>query len=146
VTASYAYDADGRRVKQTLGSAVTNYLWDEASPYGDVVLETDGSNNTLARYILAGAELISQTRGATTNYYLQDGQNSTRALTNSSGAITDTYAYTAFGESYAQTGTTTNSYRYTGQQFDSATGLYNLRARYYAIRIRTLPLAGCLSS
>ena len=31
-----------------------------------------------------------------------------------------------------QTGTTTNNYLYTGQQFDSLTGLYSLRARYYA--------------
>jgi RHS repeat-associated protein len=30
-----------------------------------------------------------------------------------------------------QAGTTTNSYLYTGQQFDSLTGLYDLRARYY---------------
>jgi len=134
ISASYAYDADGRRVKQTIGSAITNYLWDEASPYGDVVLETDGSGATLARYILAGAELISQTRGSTTNYYLHDAQGSTRALTSGSipATVTDTYSYKAFGEIQNQSGTTTNSYLYTGQQFDSATGLYNLRARYYA--------------
>jgi len=52
-------------------------------------------------------------------------------LTNSSGAVTDTYSYTAFGELFNQTGTTTNNYLYTGQQFDSLTGLYDLRARYY---------------
>lgn len=106
-------------------------MWDEASPYGDVVLETNGSGSTLASYVLGGTQLISQTRGATTNYFLQDGQNSTRALTNSSGNVTDTYSYTAFGELQSQTGSTTNSYLYTGQQFDSLTGLYDLRARYY---------------
>ena len=36
------------------------------------------------------------------------------------------------GELFNQTGTTTNSYLYTGQQFDSLTSLYSLRARYYA--------------
>jgi hypothetical protein len=36
LNASYGYDADGRRVKQTVGSAITNYLWDESSTYGDV--------------------------------------------------------------------------------------------------------------
>ena len=131
ISASYAYDADGRRVKQTLGSAVTNYLWDEASAYGDVVYEYNGSGATLASYVLGGTETISQTRGATTSYFLQDGQNSTHALTSSTGAVTDTYSYTAFGESYASSDTTVNPYRYTGQQFDSATGLYDLRARYY---------------
>jgi RHS repeat-associated protein len=106
-------------------------LWDEASLYGDVVLEYNGSGSTLASYILGGTGLISQTRGTTTSYFLQDGQGSTRALTSSTGAVTDTYAYTAFGESFSRTGTTTNPYQYTGQQFDSLTGLYSPRARYY---------------
>lgn len=47
------------------------------------------------------------------------------------GVITDCYDYTAFGEIYAQTGTTPNNYLYTGQQYDEVTGLYSLRARYY---------------
>jgi YD repeat-containing protein len=98
VNATYVYDADGRRVKQTLGSTVTNYLWDEASTYGDVVYEYNGSGTALASYVLGGNQLISQTRGSTTNYFLQDGQGSTRALTSSSGTVTDTYSYNAFGD------------------------------------------------
>lgn len=82
-------------------------------------------------YVLADTELISQTRSGATSYYLQDGQGSTRALTNSAGAVTDTYSYTAYGEIYNQTGTTANNYLYTGQQFDPSTGLYSLRARFY---------------
>lgn len=80
---------------------------------------------------MGGKQLISQTRGTTTSYFLQDGQGSTRALTNSTGGVTDTYSYTAFGEAFNSSGTTVNPYRYTGQQFDSLTGLYDLRARYY---------------
>ena len=78
-----------------------------------------------------GTELVSQTQSGKTSYYLQDGQGSTRALTDSSGVVTDTYSYTAFGDLLDQTGTTENSYLYTGQQFDSLTELYSLRARYY---------------
>jgi RHS repeat-associated protein len=125
------YDVDGWRVQQTVGSQTTNYLWDELSPYGDVVLETNNSGSILASYTLAGAELISQTRSGATNYYLHDGQGSVRAMANASGNLTNIYAYTAFGEMYSQTGSTTNNYLYTGQQFDSSSGLYNLRARYY---------------
>ena len=63
---------------------------------------------------------------------MQDGQGSTRTLTNSAGYITDTYDYSAFGELQNQTGTTENKYLYTGQQFDKSTGLYDLRARFYS--------------
>jgi len=123
------YDADGRRVQQSVNSQTTKYLWDETSLYGDVVLETSNGNST--SYVLAGNKLISQSHNGAASYYLQDGQGSTRALTNSSGTVTDMYAYTAFGEIYSQTGATENKYLYTGQQFDDSSGLYSLRARFY---------------
>jgi RHS repeat-associated protein len=104
---------------------------DEASLYGDVVLETNGSGATQASYVLGAGELLAQTRNGITSYYLADGQGSVRLLTNSSGAITDSYTYDAFGNTQSSTGSTVNPYRYTGQQFDSLIGLYSLRARYY---------------
>jgi hypothetical protein len=91
------YDMDGRRVTQSNGSQVTHYLSDETSPYVDLALETDGNGSPMASYALAGAQLVSQTRGGETFYYLQDGQSSTRTLSNSTGTITHQYAYTAFG-------------------------------------------------
>ena len=89
------------------------------------------TSTTLVCCILGVNQLIFQTRGSTTSYFLQDGQGSTRGLTSSTGTVTDTYSYTAFGESFSRTGTTANPYQYTGQQFDSLTSLYSLRARYY---------------
>jgi RHS repeat-associated protein len=67
------------------------------------------------------------------NYYGYDGQGSVRLLTDGTAAapITDTYDYDAYGVLLAQTGTTQNSYRYAGQQWDAALGMYFNRARYY---------------
>jgi RHS repeat-associated protein len=110
---------------------VTNYLWDELSQYGDVVLETDASGAALASYVLAGPELIYQRRAGSTSYYLHDGQGSVRALSDGTGAFTDEYTYTGFGELLAQQGTTENPYLYAGQRFDDLIGLYQMRARYY---------------
>jgi len=134
LSASYVYDGDGRRRQQNANGTTTNYLWDEASQYGDVVAETDASNTLQASYLLGGIELLAQQRNTTLSYYLHDGQNSTRALTNNIGVATNTYAYDAYGNAYTSktSGTTVNSYLYTGQQFDSSSGLYDLRARYYA--------------
>ena len=81
---------------------------------------------------MGGTKLLLQTRSGVTSYYLHDGQGSVRDLTNNTGNITDNYAYSAFGEVYSQTGSTVNNYLYTGQQFDTLTGLYDLRARYYS--------------
>ncbi len=126
----YGYDADGYRVSQTTGANVTNYLWDPTSAYGDVVRESDGSGATTASYALGG-EVLSQTRGGATSYYLQDGQGSTRALTDANGNVTDRYSYDAYGTVTSYQGATVNSYLYDGQQYDASTGLYSLRARYY---------------
>jgi len=61
---------------------------------------------------------------------LQDAQNSTRALTDDSGAITQSYNYSAYGDLLGGTAANTN-YLYTGQRLDAITGDYYLRARQY---------------
>ncbi|MHC5058237.1 MAG: RHS repeat-associated core domain-containing protein [Planctomycetota bacterium] len=61
----------------------------------------------------------------------QGGLGSTRALTDAAGIATDTYIYEAFGDIVSQTGSTPNSYMFTGEQYDPNVGFYYLRARYY---------------
>ena len=89
------------------------------------------SGATSATYTLGDGEVLAQKRGSTQSYMLHDGQHSVRSLTDTSGGITDSYGYDAWGTARSGSGTTLNPYRYTGQQFDIASGLYSLRARYY---------------
>jgi len=129
---SYLYDHDGRRVKQTIGANVTNFLWDAQSAYGDVALETDGSNAIQNSYVLGNGELLSQKRSsANAEYFLYDGHSGVRNLTSNTGSVLENYKYDAFGNLQGFSGTPNTKYLYTGQQFDSLTGLYDLRARYY---------------
>ncbi len=81
--------------------------------------------------MLGNGQVLTETRSGVTSYYLYDGQGSVRGLTNSAGAVTDSYSYDAFGNLLTSQGSTVNPYRYDGQYFDSLTGLYDLRARYY---------------
>jgi RHS repeat-associated protein len=75
----------------------------------------------------------SQTLAAApvTSFYGFDGHGSVRFLTSSTGAVTDTYDYDAFGNLISSTGTTPNNYLFAGEQFDPALGIYYNRARYY---------------
>jgi RHS repeat-associated protein len=70
-------------------------------------------------------------RGTTTDYYEADGLGSITSLTNTSAAVAASYAYDSFGSLTSSTGSLTNPLRYTGREFDSETGLYFYRARYY---------------
>jgi RHS repeat-associated protein len=93
-------------------------------------------SGTVSRTYSWGLELIAQTRPqpsptpAQVNFYVYDGHGSVRALTNTTGVVTDTYDYDAFGNLLHQTGTTPNNYLYSGEQFDPDLHLYYNGARY----------------
>jgi RHS repeat-associated protein len=84
------------------------------------------------RYVYAGTdEPVLQIDGSGNVTYLhQDHQGSLIAQTNSSGALLNKYTYSPFGESatLAAGGSTIG---YTGQRYDSETGLFYYKARYY---------------
>jgi RHS repeat-associated protein len=98
--------------------------------YAQVINETNANTGNITDY-LYGDDLIKQTQAANDRYYLYDGLGSTRALSDSTGTITDTYNYESFGTVLNQTGTTPNDYLFTGEQYDSGLDNYYLRARYY---------------
>jgi RHS repeat-associated protein len=113
----------------TSGFGPANYLYD-----GDNLLEeVDNSANVLARYTQDQGidDPVSMLRSGTTSYYQADALGTVTSLSNSAGALASTYAYDSFGNLTASTGTITNPARYTGREFDSESGLYYYRARYY---------------
>ena len=105
---------------------------DDRNPSGYAQVLEEYQITGLSRVYNYGLDLISQRQvsSGTVSYYGYDGHGSTRFLLNTSGGITDTYAYDAFGTIITNTGTTLNNYLYAGQQFDSDLGLYYNRARY----------------
>ncbi len=137
------YDGDGLRVRQrtclTDAASVVNddYIWKAVAGLPvvlqDVRTPQDGGSTATTTY-LYGLGLISSTdSGGVTSYALADGLGSTTQLTDSAGAVTDTYSYDVFGASRTTTGTTANDFRYAGEQRDGNAnrGLYFLRARSY---------------
>lgn len=133
--ASIVYDGDGNRVAETVNGLTTTYLLDDLNPtgYPQVIDELLGGSVTLT--YTYGRQRISQnqiqgTAGAP-RFYGYDGQGNVRIITNASGAVTDTYSYSAFGSRLTCSGSTLNEFQYSGEQSDSLLGLYYLRARYY---------------
>jgi RHS repeat-associated protein len=70
-------------------------------------------------------------RDGTTDFYEADALGSITSLTDASGRLVQTYAFDSFGNQIESSGTTTNSFQYTGREFDAETGLYYYHARYY---------------
>ena len=95
------------------------------------MLEERDDTGTPAVLYVIGQERISQTRAEGTFTYHGDGLGSIRALSDTTGVQTETFTYEAFGQLEHRQGTTPNSFRYTGEQYDPNLGFYYLRARYY---------------
>ena len=127
--AFYQYDAYGRRIRKSVGSAVTQYLYD-----GDNLLfELDSAGNVIARFTqsLGVDSPFLMESGGQSYFYLTDALGSVVQLTDASGATVQTYTYGTFGSILSQTGSLPNPYTFTGREFDAESGLYYFRARYY---------------
>ncbi len=127
--AQYRYDGLGRRIEKDVDGSITRYVYDNE----DILLEFDGNNSQIARYThgFGFDEPLIMKRGGVSLYYLADGLGSITDLTDSTGAIAQSYVYDSFGNIDQQVGPLENPYTYTGRELDAESGLYYYRARYY---------------
>lgn len=135
------YRGDGLRYSKQNSQGTTKFVWDERR----YLLETNASDDTQVVYTsppVPFGRLLSQHRksGAmwVPSYYHTDALGSSRALTDETQAITDTYTYDAWGEEVARTGTTDNPFQWVGAvgyYRDPETGAYYVRARIYSAEI-----------
>jgi RHS repeat-associated protein len=108
------------------------YLYDGDS----IIAEYDATGALVHKYIYGpGVDqpicMIDVADANATYYYHFDGLGSVMALTNSSGSVANLYEYSIFGEVSASDPNHPNRFLFTGREFDSETGLYYYRARYY---------------
>ena len=125
---TFKYDPFGRRIQKSGPSSATNYLYSG----WNLVEELDSGGNVLARYTHGTNidEPIAEARSGSVSYDQADGLGSITSLTNPGGGVAASYSYDAFGNA-SSTGGSINPFRYTGREYDSDTGVYYYRARYY---------------
>jgi RHS repeat-associated protein len=128
-TTALRYDPFGRRIQKSGPLGTTNYLYDGKN----LLEELDGAGSVLARYMQSSGidKPLAELRSGTVSYYQQDALGSVTSLSNSAGALANTYSYDSFGKLTASTGTLTNPFQYAGREFDPETGIYENRFRYY---------------
>ena len=112
-TGSFAYDADGNRVWQTVGGVETHYVWDWVE---------SGVN-----YYYFGGRKVAMRTGSVT--YLCGDHLTSTVETNDNNANPSQLYYPYGAE--RRSGSLPTPYRYTGQRWESAIGLYFYNARWY---------------
>jgi RHS repeat-associated protein len=133
-TTTYTYDGNGNRVTATLGTTTTKYVWDTLGGLPNLVLERDGTNTMIRRYVYGPDRVLSTDTPTATSYYLTDTLGSVTNLVGPTGIVQATYTYDPWGAARTTTITdptvNNNPLKYTGQYLD-ATSNYHLRARQY---------------
>ncbi|MGB2662725.1 MAG: RHS repeat-associated core domain-containing protein [Candidatus Acidiferrum sp.] len=126
---TFKYDPFGRRIEKITSSTTSIYAYDGPS----LIEETNASGAAVARYAetFPTDEPLAMLRSSTTSYYEQDGIGSVTSLSNTAGALAQSYTFDTFGNQTASSGSLTNSFRYAGREFDTETSLYFMRARYF---------------
>jgi RHS repeat-associated protein len=131
-SATYTYDADGRRIQKTAG---INYWY---GPTGAVLGQTDASG-TWTNYIFFGGQRLARNVNGDIKYYIKDHLRSTAMFVDKAGtpaAILDDNDLYPWGGAVPGVGraTSNNTIKFSGQYRDSDTALQTdyFGARYYA--------------
>ncbi|WP_222833218.1 RHS repeat-associated core domain-containing protein [Pseudomonas sp. SC3(2021)] len=132
-TASYKYDAFGRRIEKTVDGQTTEFLWQ-----GERLI-AESAENRYRTYIYEPGSFrpLAMLDGegplkATPFYYQLDHLGTPQELTDYSGEIMWSAKYRAYGNLAAlDVAEIDNPLRFQGQYFDAETGLHYNRHRYY---------------
>lgn len=138
---SHTYDILDRRVSRTEGSNVVYYIHNGRQ----VVADLNGNGDILRTYTWGEGidNLLCFTDHTTTNTYyaIKDHQNSVLALVDENGTVLESYEYDAWGNTKVfdasgaeignQQSAIGNRYLWQGREYDTSTGLYYFRARWY---------------
>jgi len=124
---SYTYDGDGKRVQKSNGKL---YWYGTGS---DPLDESDASGNITDEYVFFGGKRIAR-RDSSGNvvYYFSDHLGTSRLVTDSTGAtLLDDSDFYPFGGERPVLSSSGNTYKFTGKERDTESGLDMFGARYY---------------
>ncbi len=122
------YDGDGDRVAASTSTGTQSFVWNTVPEVPEVLM--DSANAYIYDGGLAPAEQVSLTSGTVT-YLVSDSLGSVRGTVSSSGSVTGTTNYDAWGNPESSGGLTgTTPFGFAGGYTDP-TGLVYLINRYY---------------
>ena len=139
-TATYQYDALDRRIRKTTATDTIQYYYRGVQCIEEqhsIVPSREGQGWVSYIYGTSIDDILSMHRNGQDYYYHKNHLGSVMAITDSTGAIVETYDYDPYGTPtfYNATGTEIaistikNTILFTGREYDLKTDLYYFRAR-----------------
>ncbi|MCP3942905.1 MAG: hypothetical protein GY710_15655 [Desulfobacteraceae bacterium] len=125
-TVSFAYGGDQQRAKKSVSNGATTFY---INKYFQV--KSKDTTTQFTNYIFAGNLRIAQIKGDTPYYFHKDHLGSSTVMSDAAGNKVETTKYLPYGGERSHTGTKVTDYKFTDQEKDESTGLYNYDARLY---------------
>ncbi len=117
----FGYDGENRRAVKRSAAGTTHY----------VGRHFEVRNGSPVRYVFAGDLRLARVGTDGVRHFHKDHLMSTVAVTDEAGVKVESSGYIPFGQPRNRTGTPAAAFRYTDQELDVETGLYNYKARLY---------------
>jgi RHS repeat-associated protein len=127
-TSTYVYNAFSERVSATIAGQTYNVAFD---PAGNIVDQLNGSTWSRGE-VFAGAMHVATYGSSATYFDHSDWLGTVRMRTNLSGASVETCSNLPFGDSQSCAGTDVSPMHFTGQTWDSDSGLTHFWFRQYS--------------
>jgi len=138
----YIHDASGVRVGRIDGATTNYFVVDYTDGLKRPLAETDSLGTVTRYYIWSGARLLCHIEAnGDVRYYHSDELGSTLALTDSSGTVTDEFAYMPYGYAShtAHAGSSATPFRWLGGYgvyYDADTDLHLTLYRAYSSSLK----------
>ena len=127
----YSYNTDGDRVSKTVNGVKTEYFYN-----GSILAGQKTGDETLIFMYDNNGDAFGFIYNGEEYYYIKNVQNDIVAIADKNGTVVANYYYDAWGNIPQITGNTalaqTNPLRYRSYYYDSETGYYHLKSRYYS--------------
>lgn len=129
-TVSYRYNGDGLLTERTEGGQTTRYYYDGANIIAEG--KVNGGTVTHKASYLRGTQLEARIDASgSKSYYVLNGHGDVVGLVDGTGNTLNSYTYDMWGAPTTASESLPQPFRYSGELWDSSTGLQYLRARWY---------------
>ena len=128
---TYTYNAEDVRIRNLCTDEDTTYTYNTNAKLSMLLMKT--TNGVVTKYVYGRGLIGEETSGAFKTYHF-DCRGSTIAITDTSGNITDSFAYDTYGKCISHTGTSNAIFGYNGRDgvVTDTNDLIYMRARYYS--------------
>ncbi len=118
---AHTYDGDGNRIKAVVNGTTSVFI--------GAYYEVQGS--ITKTYYYADNVRVAERNGGVLHWLLSDHLGGTNVTLRADGTFSTTLRYMPYGDTRYNGGSQITTFRFTGQRWDSGTGLYFYNARWY---------------